>query len=363
MPDTSYFDPRVRASNQAQVDVMRQLLGLAGTTFALGAGARGVVGLGNFLNRNLVGPPRTPMRQSFVRIPVPVDVEDDEDGRRQRKAAAASPPLPSPPSPQPQSDALGGLARYFTENLGLLRSPGEAVGSLRNNLSGWGEEQWSKMPWAYPVGAAALGGGLYGGWKLTDYLLDKTRTREQESELDEARRNYEQALASRYKTADTATPLDKLAAYAEKQGLWNEALGVGLLGGGLLAGTSALATYNWTRNRSRARAIEEAVKRRQAQLTEQAPTPVMAIPVPVSMRRHDPDEKRANMGEAANQWLGRRRAQQMEVWQRMMTPADGKGRAEPRRQEGPVPPQLPTLAGAWSRMTGHQPTPPPQPAG
>jgi hypothetical protein len=178
--DPQYLDPRVAPANDAQVEAVRRLLGLAGGTLALGAGARGVVGLGNFLHRNLVGPPRTPQRQSFVRIPVPVEVDDEQ------------------PEKMASHDKLADAAQEFASGMGLLRKPGEAVGWLRNNLGGWGQGDLKQMPWAYPAAAAAGIGGLYGGWKLTDYLLDKTRSTEQESELDTARRDYERALASRW---------------------------------------------------------------------------------------------------------------------------------------------------------------------
>jgi hypothetical protein len=338
--DPQYLDPRVAPANDAQVEAVRRLLGLAGGTLALGAGARGVVGLGNFLHRNLVGPPRTPQRQSFVRIPVPVEVDDEQ------------------PEKMASHDKLADAAQEFASGMGLLRKPGEAVGWLRNNLGGWGQGDLKQMPWAYPAAAAAGIGGLYGGWKLTDYLLDKTRSTEQESELDTARRDYERALASRYKTASAPTALDRLADTAEKQGLWNEAMGTALLAGTTLAGLSGLATYNWARGRSRAKAIEEAVRRRQSQLAEQAPNPVMAVPIPVPFRR----EKTGHIGQAADQWLNRRRAEQMQVWERLMTPPDARNKAEAKRPEGPVQPQLPTLAGTWSRATGRPMTPPqPQP--
>ena len=46
-------DPTVGPSNQAQVDAMRQILGLGGGALMLGATGRGLVGLNNFLGRNL----------------------------------------------------------------------------------------------------------------------------------------------------------------------------------------------------------------------------------------------------------------------------------------------------------------------
>ena len=56
------------------VDALRNIFGFGAGALALGAGARDLSGLGSFLSRNMGGAPRTPLRQSFVRIPVPVKV-------------------------------------------------------------------------------------------------------------------------------------------------------------------------------------------------------------------------------------------------------------------------------------------------
>jgi hypothetical protein len=371
LDDPTMFGPTgVGPPNQTQVEALNNILAWGGGALALGAGARGLSGLGSFLNRNLGGGVQTPQRQSFVRIPVPVKVKTREE--RDAMLAAAQ--------EQEKEAGFAKLAASATQTMadwmGLLRRPNEIPGALHNAFAGWNQADMLNKPWVLPTGAAAIGGGLYGGWKLTDYLLDKTKDVEQESELEEARKDYENALAGRRKVAAAnAAPkaLDALADLYEKRGgWWDQLKGTGLLLGGGIALGSGLGAYNWTRSLAEDKAVEEAVKRRQSQITEQAPSPVMAIPTPVPIYSppkphlhhlrhlfgHAPakhKEKTATIGQAADQFLSRIKNNQMAVWQRLMTPTDGKP-AKPAAPAEPAPPQLPTLAGTRTRMMGQQPT-------
>jgi hypothetical protein len=53
-------------------------------------------------------------------------------------------------------------------------------------------------PWSLPgaplLGGLAIGGGAYGGWKLTDWLLDRARKLEVQRELAASKAEYEKAL-------------------------------------------------------------------------------------------------------------------------------------------------------------------------
>jgi hypothetical protein len=366
--DTLLTDPVVGPNNQLQVDALKNILGIGTGALALGAGARGLSGLGSFFGRNVGGGPRTPQRQSFVRIPVPVAVRS----RAERDELLAA----------TEQDKEAGLAKLAEDALttvanmgGLLRQPGQKPGLLHETFGGWNEPGMLQKPWTYLPAAAAAAGGLYGGWKLTDYLLDKTKNVEQESELEAARKDYEEALAGRRKLASAESgPLDELAALYEKRALLNEGLGLATLGLGGIAALSGLGTYNWTRSIAEDKAVEEAVKRRQAQIAEQSPSPIMAIPTPVPVLRpgrshwdhlmgHKPGperprkldhEKAANIGQAADQFLGRIKNNQMAVWQRLMTPTDAKPAKPPAGSDKPAPPQLPTLAGTRAKMIGPQ---------
>ena len=278
MPDDLFTNPLVGVPNQNQVDTVNKNLGWGGLALAGGAAARGLTGLGQFFGRETGGEPKTPMRQSFVRIPVPVKVKT----RAERDAMLAQ--------AQEEIDKEAAFAKLAEDSFGatiahlggLLREPHEQVGLLRKTLSGWGEPGMAQKPWTYIAAPLAIGGGLYGGWKLTDYLLNKTRSAEQESELESARKEYESALAGRRKLASAEPdPLDDLAAEYEKRALVNELAGIGLGAAGLTALLSGLGTYRWTRSLAEDKAVEEAVRRRQAQLAEQSPSPIMAVPTPV----------------------------------------------------------------------------------
>jgi hypothetical protein len=361
----SLFDPKsvVGPSNQAQLDQLKNILTMGGTALAGGAALRGLSGLGQFLGRSLGGAPATPQRQSFVRIPVPVRVRSKAERDAMLQAAQADIAKEAGFEKLAQG-AFDWAAKHLGNAAGLFLKPGEQPGWLKNTITGWGQQ--ATPPWAVPAGLAAGLGGLYGGWKLTDYLLDKTRTAEQESEVDAARKEYEAALAGRRKIASAdPDPLDALADRFEKQGLWNELLGGGLALGGLAALGSGLGTYRWMRSLSEDKAIEEAVKRRQAQIAEQSPSPIMAVPTPMpvyGVRRapwhhhlasrltgkpipdegEEEGEKSANISQNADRFINQYRANQRAVWDRMMTPTDGKPQ-KPAKPQPPPPPRLPSL--------------------
>jgi hypothetical protein len=227
------------AANQAQVDALRSVLGLGTTALAVGAAGRGLAGLGSFLGRELGGGAKTPQRQSFVRIPVPVRVRS----RAEREAMLAA--------GRAEIDKEAGFAKLagdaltsFADTMGMLRRPGEVGNMIQNTIGGWGESNKWNMPWHIPAALAAGAGGLYGGWKLTDYLLDKTRAAEQESEVSQARKEYEAALAGRRKVASAGPdPLDALAGLWEKRGWVNQAIGGALTAAGLTALLSGVGTY------------------------------------------------------------------------------------------------------------------------
>ena len=54
--DPLLTDPEVGLNNLSQVNALKSIVGLGGGALALGAGARGLSGLGNFFGRNLGGP-------------------------------------------------------------------------------------------------------------------------------------------------------------------------------------------------------------------------------------------------------------------------------------------------------------------
>lgn len=161
--------------------------------------------------------------------------------------------------------------------------------------------------WEYPMGMAAGAGGLMGGWKLMDWLMDKRRKASMQSELSRAQQAYQQALqddvnaASVVKAASADDSLDAVYAHlqdAEKMAShfsclaasgaldWllekrGNTLATALHGAGgayltallLAGGLSGMTVYNRTRA---AQENEDANRRRR--LTRTGPQPIMAVP-------------------------------------------------------------------------------------
>lgn len=140
--------------------------------------------------------------------------------------------------------------------------------------------------WEYPTGLAAGAGGLMGGWKLMDWLMDKRRKASMQGELDRAQQEYQQALqddvnaasVSKAASADTLDAVYDRVQTLEKQG---DSLADLLHGSGglylasLLAagGLSGLGVYSRVKSQQDA---EDANRRRR--LTRTAPQPIMAVP-------------------------------------------------------------------------------------
>jgi hypothetical protein len=365
---TLLTDPETGPRNVMQAEAMRSIINAALLAGAVGIGGRTLQGLGNFAGRNLGQAPKTPLRQSTIPVPVPVDLSPPSPrrGRPRFKAAEALPALPPPAEIHKQP--LTWLAQNAANALGTMKGPGEHMSLPGKALSGWGSRSIADKPWAYPVGAAAIGAGLVGGYKLTDWLLDRARKNEVDSELAEARKQYEAAMMGQYgqkaASVDPVDPVDALYDATEKSaGVVGPALGMGLLGMGAIGLGSGMASYNWARGRSRTRALEEAIRRRQEALFAQAPRPIMATPVPYPVGQPPPlpgdeedDEKYASVAAAADQVLRRFQAQKQRAaqnWQTLINgPPKGASRARPPE---PQAPRLPTLAGVYSGAAGGQP--------
>jgi hypothetical protein len=338
-------NPDTGPANALQADDIRKILGAALFAGAVGAGGRTIQGLHHFLRRNLAPPPKVPLRQSVIPVPVAVDKEAAARPLRAvglKLAAALEPPA------RFGSEPGRWTAEHIAHLTGLMRPQGADWGPARNFVTGWNATSMGDKPWVIPAAAAAVGGGLSGGYKLTDWLLDKTRRREQDSELAEAKRRYEAALMGRFdkEAAAGADPLDELAAScAEKDAALGTLAGLALLGMGTIGLGSGLASYNWARSRSRTKTLEEAIRRRQEALFAQSPRPIMAVPVP---RPRPEGEKAGSVAQAADQVLARlrqQRAQQWASWQQTIRGDAGKPEKATARPDQPVPPRLPSLAG------------------
>jgi hypothetical protein len=137
----------------------------------------------------------------------------------------------------------------------------------------------SVMP-AAVLGASGL--GIYGGSKIINAIEDQKQKEEQEDMVEEAKKEYQRALmgkkyAAAFETAFNAfaekqsewtaadiarAPLDLLSGIGHRIGIGDlaaSAYATGTLGAGALAGKM---TYDWTRARSKDKALEKARKSR-----------------------------------------------------------------------------------------------------
>lgn len=187
----------------------------------LGATARGINGLYNVARRNVSGP-KTPMGPRALPIPV-VDREEE-------KVAEST------------------VGKYL----------GKAVKPVSDFFMGRNATTTGGIPIAYPAMFLAGTGGIVGGWKATDALLDKQRKRDLAAELSSAREDYEKALLKQgdAEASELGRDLDRLfelcvEAASEKQAsdgllgsLQGYAANLGLLGAGTAGAASLMGADN-----------------------------------------------------------------------------------------------------------------------
>jgi hypothetical protein len=262
MPDVNAIEAAIRQtmSEQAKSEAMRRVMTALGVTAGAGIAARGAMGLGKQFSRAVRGPSRTMPTQQMLQVPVEYEMDPEEQKLANDGAA----------------DAGGSV----------LDSIGKSFGSF---IHGDNASRWYGVPWAMPAVAGAGAGGLYGGWKLTDYVMDRRRKQEMKAKLDRARKEYREALlgksASDGQETEATLLHDELVALHKEAndaydamgalaGMYGTAAGgVGLLG--------MLAAYNWAKKRQRRELVDKAQKRRFADRQMRQPLPLQAVPVAV----------------------------------------------------------------------------------
>ena len=157
----------------------------------------------------------------------------------------------------------------------------EKTASLAEFLRGDYAKSVAGVPWAIPAAVGAGAAGAYGGWRGIDELLDRRRKGELDEELEEAKREYEAALAGEGKLAQD---LDTLYDEVEKQAAVSDAAGTaaGLYGlyGGTSALVAALMAYQWGKKRQKRQLLEAAQTKRRRRRYAGQPIPVQVTPVP-----------------------------------------------------------------------------------
>ena len=186
---------------------------------------------------------------------------------------------------------------------------------LKNFLGGGEASTKAGVPWSGPAMLAVGAGGLYGGWKGIDHVLDQRRKAQMAQDVQKAREEYNQALISQYdKPRTVGTLTTKVAAAlddlfdtlenlpAEKQAAWNN-LGATtnayLTLATIASALTAKGVYDSVKKRQPGAIMAEAQKRRERKLFANQPTQLFANPSTVPAR--SPESPKQQLLAAANQ--------------------------------------------------------------
>lgn len=150
------------------------------------------------------------------------------------------------------------------------------------------KEAYSKSSLPYYLPAMLLGTPLaaYGGWKAVDAVLDKQRKAKSEDNLEEAKKDYEEALLASYqKSASTDEMLDEVFETYKEAGTFSDLLGTGKGLALTYALASAPAGYmivnSMMKKNSKRKILEKAMRERARRQAAKQPAELYAIPAPV----------------------------------------------------------------------------------
>ena len=294
----SFLEKRAIEGSPAQKVQLRHLLKLMAGGAGLGMLGRSAVHIMS---------PRPELSVPFISpgpSVLPIPVEEEPAQRRQPLAPRGLLTKLAADINQHIKSANKGLVDQFIDTASAfvpqsLVGPPTIANSVGNPLN---------APLMYPMSVGAAAAGIGGGWKLTDWLMDKRRTAQTEEELHKAKQDFQAALiaqaqASRVKRAGdeetTGDKLDRLFDLLEKRaGSENMmdyvAWPVGLyqLAAGTLAAGAGYGTYQWARNRSQSKLLQKALQERARRMWQQSLQPVSVVPVRVP-RKDQPDELQA----------------------------------------------------------------------
>jgi len=317
-------------------DVGRVLL-LAG---GLGVGLRGIQGAGSMFGRSK---PALLADQSpaLLEVPHPVFERPEDAGIRKRKkqeairGAMGTSVKAAAEGDVPKLNPIGSMLGMYKDPF----NPGE--GGLGSWLSGHGASPTSdlgktQMPWYVPAVGASAVGGLAGGYKLMDWVMNRKRKADLKGELDDAKREYQEALVDMYdpqkikllkrgsaaealardlhelatlmtKTANpqknpsdtwtdaAAKRLDGLIPTTKLRQTGSSVAGTGLglyaaLAGGLALGSGYLAHQYFSKTDPN-KVLADVVKKRERERWATRPPEIFAVPTPVSRHGDEVDIK------------------------------------------------------------------------
>ena len=165
--------------NATQSDAARQLLTILGIGLAGGVGARGLSGA-----YSAATAPEHAVQPS-TQLPPTIHIGPQRDEKKKPRPLG----LPAPQSlDQPKMAVDKSFMDPVYEAVGKILPK---VNTSKALVNGWG----------IPAGLATGAAGITGGYNLADWLLKKEKTVADNSELDSAAQEYQQALDEQYRTA------------------------------------------------------------------------------------------------------------------------------------------------------------------
>jgi len=153
----------------------------------------------------------------------------------------------------------------------------------------------AKLRSPYYIPGMLLGAPLaaYGGWKAIDAVLDRQRRLKTEEELEEAKKNYEQAVLSSYKQGSELSSeelLDEVFSNykaASVQDWMDTAKGLGLTYALATAPLGYMVVNSAMRKKSKRKILEKAMRERARMQAQKQPAELYAIPEPRDMDENE----------------------------------------------------------------------------
>ena len=258
----SEYQFKQNASRALKRDAMRDILGTALVAGGITGAVRGGQGLFNLFAR---GGKKVPTRAGITPFPISYrSPEDEEEKYAGRDLAGWAKEAQNPP----------------------VKPPAKSLATTKGGLGYY---------WPLLIGGGAL--GAYGGWTGVDALLDQRRKGEIDDEVEDARREFEEALSSQYKRGSDSklgVALDDLHSKMQKMGqgpplterlFGPNAKGYATGAYSTYAIPSALLSYLFVKGmadkRSRRNILEKARQQRALKQQKARPSELYAVPHPI----------------------------------------------------------------------------------